>query len=282
MSIPSIPLYYQSISPNLFYQLGDNSYNARTLERTDNQYQNQNKTLILENVNTVNFLSEPVLVITPSGFLIYQTDDNNLFGVNTMISGDQSRLNQILNEAPNRIFDFKIPNVTSVSDLPRLPELSLPVFQPGLRIQLNHIQNTNTLRQFLDTLEPTQAPVRSPRRSPTPEPIIPFTEPFEPITSTLQNESYETLLKQLYGIPIQLPDFLVFNSIRSNFISFPEVTNMFSQNQVERYIIDPLLQPWAGPPSTQNRIITIFTKNGMTYLVKVRYDQERNQIYPPV
>jgi hypothetical protein len=52
--------------------------------------------------------------------------------------------------------------------------------------------------------------------------------------------SYETLIKQLYGLPIELSQYLIINGIRANFISFQEIANMLSKNQIERYIIDPL------------------------------------------
>ena len=35
---------------------------------------------------------------------------------------------------------------------------------------------------------------------------------------------YETFIKQLYDIPIQLPQYLIRNGIRTNFISFERVT----------------------------------------------------------
>ena len=57
---------------------------------------------------------------------------------------------------------------------------------------------------------------------------------------------------------------------------------MFSRNGIDRYILDPLLQPWTGPPNSQNKILTMFGKNGVTYLVKVRYDQSTNQIFQPI
>ena len=98
----------------------------------------------------------------------------------------------------------------------------------------------------------------------------------------LENESYETLLKQLYNIPVIQPTFLILNGLRVYFISFQEVSEMLSQNKVSKYIIEPILQPWAGPPLTQNRILTIFGTNGMTYLVKALYDQASNQIFPPI
>lgn len=103
----------------------------------------------------------------------------------------------------------------------------------------------------------------------------------EPITEThdqLVQQSYETLVKQIYGLPVTLPTSLVVNGLRLEFIPFSQLNTI----QIERYIIEPLLQPWAGPPSTKNRIITIFDRNGMTYLVKALYDQVSGRIFPPV
>jgi hypothetical protein len=109
----------------------------------------------------------------------------------------------------------------------------------------------------------------SPQRSSLP------TTPNEP---DLNQMSYETLLKQLYGLPVQLPEFLIQNGLRITFIPFEQIPTI----QIERYIFDAILQPWAGPPGTQNKIMTIFSKNGITYFAKVRYDQVLNQIFPPV
>lgn len=95
----------------------------------------------------------------------------------------------------------------------------------------------------------------------------------------LFKESYETLLKQLYGLLITMPEFLIVNGLKINFISFEQITQMLQNNQVERYIIDPILQPWANPP---NKILTMFGNDGTTYLVKAKYDQASNQIYPPI
>ena len=94
----------------------------------------------------------------------------------------------------------------------------------------------------------------------------------------LHQLSYETLVKQLYGLPVILPEFLILNGLKVNFVPFSQLNTI----QIDRYIIEPLLQPWAGLPSSPNRIITIFGTNGITYLIKAKYDQSSNQIYPPV
>ena len=72
---------------------------------------------------------------------------------------------------------------------------------------------------------------------------------------------------------------IIMNGLRVNFISFEEISNMLIQNKIERYIIDPSLQYLTTNP---NVILTMFGRNGLTYLVKARYDQVSNQIFPPI
>ena len=86
-------------------------------------------------------------------------------------------------------------------------------------------------------------------------------------------QPYE-VLRSIYST---LPDHLIINGLMVNFISFQQIADMLNQGQIERYIIDPLLQPWAQEPY---KILTFFSKNGMTYLAKVKYDQVSNQILP--
>ena len=92
--------------------------------------------------------------------------------------------------------------------------------------------------------------------------------------------SYETLIKQLYGIPVELPEYLIINNLRSDFILFQQAQDMLSQNKIERMIVDPLLQPWAGSPSSEYRILTFFGKDGLVYLVKAKYNSTTNKISP--
>lgn len=102
---------------------------------------------------------------------------------------------------------------------------------------------------------------------------IPQIIPIKPVENTSFLESYETLLRRLYNLSDNEPNYL-----KVKFILFEQLNTI----QIDRYIIDPLLQPWSGSPNTQNRILTIFDKNKMTYLVKARYDPVSNQIFPPL
>lgn len=82
-------------------------------------------------------------------------------------------------------------------------------------------------------------------------------------------------LSQLYGIP----EYLVMNGIRIPFISFDQAATLLSTEQIIRWILNPLFQPYAGSPSSPNRIITLHNKNGHMYVVKARY--QNGTIYPP-
>jgi hypothetical protein len=86
---------------------------------------------------------------------------------------------------------------------------------------------------------------------------------------------YITFLSQLYGLPIDK------NYFPMNFISFDEVKNLFQTKQVGRFEIEPIYQVWAGNPDSQNRIVTVYTKNDQIYLVKAFYHSDTKQIFPP-
>lgn len=87
-----------------------------------------------------------------------------------------------------------------------------------------------------------------------------------------QKDVYQ-ILKDTYS---KLPDSLIINNLKVNILSFQEIADMLNKGLIERYIIDPLLQPYVQPPYS---ILTFFAKNGVTYLSKVRYDQTHNQIF---
>ena len=65
-------------------------------------------------------------------------------------------------------------------------------------------------------------------------------------------------------------------------ISFEQVSRLLQNRQIAGFNIDPLLQSWAGPFGTSNRVITLTATNGLIYLTIIQYDQTNNQIKPPV
>ena len=99
---------------------------------------------------------------------------------------------------------------------------------------------------------------------------------------TLVQKSYETLMQQLYGISVNLPASLTVNGLVTEFIDINRAGQLLQNNQIERFVLDPLLQPWAGHHSLPNRIITLFGKNGVNYLVKAQYNSTNGQIHGPI
>jgi len=96
------------------------------------------------------------------------------------------------------------------------------------------------------------------------------------VEKSLEQLSYDAYIKGLSGIKVDLPEYLIYNGLKVYFIPFSQVHDI----QIERYIIDPILQPWADETHfASNKIITIFGKNGMTYLVKAKYDPVSHQIF---
>jgi hypothetical protein len=86
-------------------------------------------------------------------------------------------------------------------------------------------------------------------------------------------ETYEVLLSQLYDLPVNQKRYPM------NFIGFDDAGMINQQKQIERFEINPTLQVWAGK---NNRIITLYAKNGSVYLVKAVFNPLTNQIFPPI
>ena len=95
------------------------------------------------------------------------------------------------------------------------------------------------------------------------------------LENTIFQESYKTLLKRLYNLTVILPEYLIFNGLKVNFIPFSQVSSI----QIIKYEIDPLLQSWSD---NGNTILTLVDNNGQSYLVKARFDPINNQIFPPI
>lgn len=103
--------------------------------------------------------------------------------------------------------------------------------------------------------------------SPRPEENI---KSIQPETSDLIRDSFETLMRRLYNMPVELPSTLTVNDTIVPFINFDTASFLISQGKIINHEVNPLLQPWAGYPGTPNRIITLLDEDENVYLVKVR------------
>ena len=79
--------------------------------------------------------------------------------------------------------------------------------------------------------------------------------------------SYTDVLSTLYNFPQASPTNLQFTPLEQ-----------IQASNIQRYEIEPLLQPLAGHPNSPNRIITLYYKDGSKHYVKGRYNPETNRI----
>jgi hypothetical protein len=102
-----------------------------------------------------------------------------------------------------------------------------------------------------------------------------------PSEDPLLKESFDMLMRQIYNLPIELPSFLIIEGQQIPFINFSQAGKLLSSGQINKYTLEPILQPWAGHPFLNNRIITLFDVNGNKYLVKASYNAKTGQIFAP-
>ena len=205
-------------------------------------------------------------------------------------SGSSDLYNHLRQQEPftvRRSLDAEFDRASNDS----LRPFAIPTISPSLSLEdyLNG-QTSNNLNSMnsRDTIDFTDYPIDPDLQRGFHQIRRETIEKVKNTNNNLQELSYNTLLSQLYGLPDAnaLPEFLILNDLKVNFIPFEEAAKMVSQNKVSRFILEPMLQPWAGPPGnlsleTPNRIITVLGTNGMTYLVKAKYDQASNQIFEP-
>lgn len=205
------------------------------------------------------------------------------------------------------------PNLNAVQkyiDLSRVPEPS---------VQLNNALSPDQHEQML--AQPISVPVgvnsidspscsydsprETPAKSPTPRmkiPEIPLEAPSreKPHEKITDNKEYQAEIKRLqeeidelrsmlkafvqrtYKIyPVDCPVTLRVDKKNAPVIKFEEAQAKLSNNEIERCVMDPLLQAYAGSARNNNRLVTLFGKNGEVYHVRADYDPKDNKINPP-
>ncbi len=226
--------------------------------------------------------SKPIAVeFINNGFItiaIYQEINNNI----VQLTPEAGRYNEV---GSVEILKVPLPGAEPIND--NLPELNLRDPSEEFIIELRDYIISHASRS--PSLSPLRSAPQSPQRSPPwLPPLSPQSPQASPQRSSFQSVdlsqyellklSHEALVNQLYGLEVQLPEYLIINGLRVNFIPFEQLSLISFQ----RWIIDPMIQPWAGQPRTPNRILTIFDTHGTTYLVKVRFDPLTNQIFLPI
>ena len=167
-------------------------------------------------------------------------------------------------------YEIKLPDLTQWG----LVELQRPPFDPTIRRLIAQMAGERDL-----SLQ-NSAPIARELGVPYVPPTVRGQEEITPPRESELKPILEALIARLYGLPVTPPQTLIVNGLPVPLIPFEEATQMLHRNEVERYTIDPLLQVWAGPPGTSNRIVTLIRRDGTVSAVQARYDPTTNQIYP--
>jgi hypothetical protein len=209
--------------------------------------------------------------------------DPNDFQAYILVNGEFVRENRNFprstRPAPLRARQEEIPGHGIPEWNPRSRSGSPELFGP-LGIQ------TNFVPPPLQRARPLGSPTRSPQmvRQQTVAPLFRENPPEQPTIRQIDifnRQSLERFLSWYYPNPLGNviePDLLE-GYTRAG---LPEISQLLSSGQVARFESPPVMQPWAGPPGTPNRIFTFQTLDGRKLFVKAQYNQQINQLLPPV
>jgi len=88
--------------------------------------------------------------------------------------------------------------------------------------------------------------------------------------------------QRLYRIyPVDCPNKLRVDGKMVQLIDVAEIKKRMSDNEIERFSMEPHLQAYAGSYRSNNRMLTFYAKDGNIYLVRADYDAKTNKINPP-
>lgn len=209
----------------------------------------------------------------------------NVYTINPIMASSPSHYEELLNEPIDAIIPFLFPILPippSGNPRPAKSTFLTPKYTRYYETLANLMRNRQrfTINDFPTSIEnyPVAANILTRSKQFYNSYMNLLKRLYDPNIFAIGNvvspqESYNTLLHRLYGLDIKP---------LNNLISFQEATDLFSQSKILGYEIDLLLQPWAGPPGTPNRIVVLFGKNGKIYLIKARYDSRSKQIFSPV
>lgn len=96
------------------------------------------------------------------------------------------------------------------------------------------------------------------------------------IEESLAELGLEKLISRIYNLPYSDP--VTFANIP--LISFGQALNLFQTNNVARYDMNLLLQPFAGPFGTSNRAVIIQDNSGNRFVVYAQIDN--GKLLPPI
>jgi len=140
------------------------------------------------------------------------------------------------------------------------------------------------------TGEPGESPQKeirspSPRTQPHPSPVPPLdNEELEELRKEVSElrEIVRAMNQRLYRIyPVNIPPELRIDGKLATVISVQDIRKKMENDEIERYLLDPMFQAFAGSHRTNNRFLTFYSKDGSIYLVRADYNPQSNEINAP-
>lgn len=96
-------------------------------------------------------------------------------------------------------------------------------------------------------------------------------------------DQMEALTRRLYKIyPVDLPKEIEFDGKMCKVLSVAEIKEKLDAGEIERMLLAPLLQAYAGSYRGDNRLLTFYTKDGSIYHVRASYNVTNNKFDEPV
>lgn len=254
---------------------------------------------VIDQTVVQNFLAGARQILSPSDIIVLTSDilAINLERGYALLTLDNNVVRVIYTS--NNNFDMivghpltmmKIPSFSPPEDIFHLDSRLVPSVRPLFDLigRMSERSNAPTLRMIIGrTISELRRGIYniSPSSSTSTQQVIPTfnpsTTPAEQMNKHSQESGnvYEDVLRALvgriYGIEVPLPEFLVLNGLRINFIPVDQL-----KVQVAKIDTDPMLQVFAGPPGTPYQIYTIFDSTGKAYLTRAKYDKSTNSLIP--
>ena len=92
----------------------------------------------------------------------------------------------------------------------------------------------------------------------------------------------EVFMRRHYKIyPIEMPSQFRVGKTMVPVIPLEELQKRMANGELERFEFNPLYQAFAGSYSSNDRLLTYYSKNGEIFHVRVNYDPQTNEINPP-
>lgn len=99
--------------------------------------------------------------------------------------------------------------------------------------------------------------------------------------SKLKNQM-EALSRRLYKIyPVDLPEEIEIEGKMGKVVTVVKIKEKLDKGEIERMILDPLLQAYAGSHRGDNRLLTFYAKDGNIYHVRANYNVKNNSFDEP-